>query len=101
MGTGHWRVWGDPQAGILWLDCAVHKLTCAICYFSPTSSKLYLSGVLETQPLHTLLHGLAGANRKGHACIVLGDFNTRVGTSDVGVVPHLEAVAVPPRTPTA
>jgi hypothetical protein len=38
----------------------------------------------------------AGANRKGHECIVLGDFNTRVGTSDADVVPHLEAAAVPP-----
>jgi hypothetical protein len=61
---------------------------------SPTSSNLYLSGFLETQPLHTLLHGLTGANRKGHDCIVLGDFNTRVGTSDADVVAHLEAAVL-------
>jgi hypothetical protein len=53
-------------------------------------------GSSGTQPLHTLLHGLTGANRKGHECIVLGDFNTRVDTSDVDVVPHLAAAAVPP-----
>jgi exonuclease III len=97
MGTGFWRMRGDPLAGILWLESVLHKLSFAICYFSPTSSRLYLSGVLDTQPLNTLLHGLASANRKGHQCIVLGDFNTRVGTSDGDVVPNLEAAAMPPQ----
>jgi hypothetical protein len=97
LGTRVRRVRGDPVAGILWLEYAVHKLTLAICYFSPASSGLYLSGALDSAPFHTLLHGLRGANSKGHQCIVLGDFNTRVGTSDADVVSGLEGVAMPPQ----
>ena len=96
-GAGRRRVWGDPAAGIVWIECAEHKLTFAICYFSPASSRLYLSGVLDTQPVHTLLHGLSTANRKGHQCIVLGDFNIRVGTLDDDVVSDLQAAAMPPQ----
>jgi exonuclease III len=91
------RVWADARAGILWIELPARQLTLAVCYFSPASSTLYSAGVLDEHPLGTLWHGLrsASSDRKGHQCIVLGDFNTRVGNMDSDVF-TLDGAAMPP-----
>jgi exonuclease III len=91
------RVWSDPSAGIVWIELQAQKLTIAVCYFSPASSRLYSSGVLDDQPFNTLWHGIRSATnvRKGHRCIVVGDFNVRVGEMDDDV-PTIDDTAMPP-----
>jgi exonuclease III len=89
------RVREDVRAGIMWIDLPSRKLTLAVAYFSPASSRLYSQGVLDTQPCSILWHGLKTAIDKQHQCIVLGDFNTRVGIMDDDV-PNLDTVAMSP-----
>ena len=85
--------------GILWIDLPARKLTLAVCYFSPASSRLYSSGALDAHPCSVLWHGLKTATRSRnntHQCIVLGDFNTRIGTMDDDV-PNLHTLAISPQ----
>lgn len=87
------RVTSDPAAGIVWLVCPGFMLTVAICYFSPSSSAVYLSGVVNSDPFEALFEGLREAEARGHKHLVVGDLNTRIGDLSSDVPSNL---AVPP-----
>jgi hypothetical protein len=85
----------DPHAGILWLHLPTAQLTLAFCYFSPSSSSLYSSGVLHPDPVGVLFDGLAAARQDGHRLVIMGDFNVRIGTLSNDVPPPASIVLPP------
>ena len=85
----------DPHAGILWIQLPAAQLMMAFCYFSPSSSALYSTGVLHPDPLGVLFDGLAAARQDGHRLMVWGDFNVRIGTLSNDVPPP-SSIVLPP-----
>lgn len=87
------QVTSDPAAGIVWLVAPAFKLTVAVCYFSPSGSAVYGSGVVASDPLAALFAGLREAEARGHKHLVIGDLNIRIGALSSDVPSNL---AVPP-----
>jgi exonuclease III len=86
----------DPRVGIVWLDMPAYNLAVAACYFSPPGSAHYATGVLAPDPYGIMFHGVRDAQLRNRACLVMGDFNVRIGRECADVPPAADAQSVPP-----
>lgn len=91
---GSMHVQSDPGTGILWVHLRRHKLSIAVCYFAPPSSRLYAAGLLHPHPHLALMEGISAAHNQGHWCLVVGDMNIRLGRLSLDI-PCLSYVPTP------